>query len=81
MDKTISKQKLNFEQIRHLENEYEYWLARELMPLLGYKNWRDFHNAIEKAKIACEESENLINSNFEGVLKIVETGISQKNIQ
>jgi DNA-damage-inducible protein D len=81
MDKTISKHRLNFEQIRHLDNEYEFWLARELMPLLGYKNWRDFHNAIEKAKIACEESGNIINSNFEGVLKIVETGISQKNIQ
>ena len=81
MTDAISNQKLNFEQARHLENDYEFWLARELMPLLGYKNWRDFHNAIEKAKIACEESRNLINSNFEGVLKTVETGIGYKYIE
>ena len=71
MTNTISRQQLNFEQIRHLENEYEFWFARELMPMLGYRNWRDFHNAIEKAKIACEESGNSYFDHFEDTLKTI----------
>ncbi len=46
-----------FESIKHI-NEYgmEYWTARELMPVLEYKQWRRFVDAIERAKIACEGS-------------------------
>jgi DNA-damage-inducible protein D len=35
---------------------HEFWSARELMPLLGYDRWQNFEKAIERAKIACEES-------------------------
>jgi len=30
----------------------EYRHARELMPVLGYREWRNFKGAIEQAKIA-----------------------------
>lgn len=48
-----------FESIKHI-TDYgsEYWVARELMPLLGYDTWQRFENVIEKAKEACENSEN-----------------------
>lgn len=48
-----------FEDIRHV-NEYgqEYWLARELQPILEYKQWRRFEDAIDRAKIACQNSGN-----------------------
>jgi DNA-damage-inducible protein D len=30
----------------------EYWHARDLMPVLGYVEWRNFQTAIERAKVA-----------------------------
>ena len=45
-----------FEDIKHIdENKNEYWLARELMPLLEYSKWERFSNAIDNAKISCEK--------------------------
>lgn len=70
-----------FESIKHI-NEYgnEYWLARELQTMLGYKEWRLFAAIIEKAQIACSQSNNSINSNFGVYPKIVKTGVSTKTI-
>ncbi|SIC55218.1 gp54 protein [Mycobacteroides abscessus subsp. abscessus] len=46
-----------FDAIRHLTSEgREYWSARELMPISGYAAWRDFTNAIGRARIACANS-------------------------
>ena len=46
-----------FEDIKHIDDEgNEYWLARELMKLLEYKEWRYFTVIIEKAQIACSQS-------------------------
>lgn len=46
-----------FESIKHV-NEYgqEYWLARELQPILDYAQWRNFNEAIDRAKQACKNS-------------------------
>ena len=46
-----------FESIKHI-NEYgmEYWTARELMPVLEYKQWRQFSDTIDRAKTSCELS-------------------------
>ena len=41
----------NFESIKHIdENEFEYWFARELQKVLGYKEWRKFEGVIKKSK-------------------------------
>src|SRR5712691_981225 len=41
------------EQIKRLtEKGIEYWHARELMPVLGYVDWRNFHAAIDRSTIA-----------------------------
>ena len=49
-----------FESIKHTDEfGNEYWLARELMPVLEYKLWQNFHR---KIKIAME---NCINSNYD----------------
>ena len=46
-----------FEDIKHIdENGNEYWLARELMPLLDYKDWRNFNKVIAKAIISANNS-------------------------
>lgn len=46
-----NNQESTFDQIRRFtENGQEYWLARELMELLGYKQWRRFAYVIDTAK-------------------------------
>ena len=48
-----------FEDIKHIDEKgNEYWLLRELMPLLEYTLWQKFHR---KIKVAME---NCINSNL-----------------
>jgi hypothetical protein len=38
-----------FDSIRHLDDDgNEYWFARELMPLLGYVQWRRFEGVIDR---------------------------------
>ena len=47
-----------FEDIKHIdETGNEYWLARELMAVLEYKEWRKFNKVIQKAIIACNGSD------------------------
>ena len=68
-----------FEEIKHIdENGNEYWYARELMTTLGYKDWRYFDSVIEKAKLACENSNITILDHFVVDNKIVEAGITTK---
>ena len=46
-----------FESIKHInEDGQEYWLARELQHVLEYAQWRNFAEAIERAKLACKNS-------------------------
>ena len=42
------------EKRKHLTNSgIEYWMGREVMPLLAYSDWRNFCAVIEKAKAGC----------------------------
>jgi hypothetical protein len=52
-----SQSKSPFDSIKRVDREgCEYWLARELMKLLGYVKWQRFEDAIEKSKISLENS-------------------------
>ena len=64
-----------FESIKHI-NEYgeEYWLARELQPVLEYSQWRRFSDAIERAKLACKNSGFVIEDHFADIGKMVNIG-------
>lgn len=64
-----------FEKIKNI-NEYgsEFWYARELAEILGYKRWDKFSNVIEKAKEACKKSGFDILDHFSHVGKMVELG-------
>jgi len=68
----IAKYQKTFEQYVHINEETEYWLARELQELLGYKKWENFSKVIEKAIIACENSGQDKDDHFLGVRKMVE---------
>ena len=68
-----------FEDIKHIDElGNEYWLARELMPLLGYSKWERFSNAIEYAKISCIKSGYDINDHFPKAGKMVQIGSKTK---
>ena len=68
-----------FEDIKHIdENGNEYWLARELQKVLGYTQWRRFENVINKAILACENSNISINDHFANVGKMVDIGSNTK---
>lgn len=60
-----------FEEIKHIDEEgNEYWEARELQHALEYTQWRRFENTINKAKIACKNSNIDINEQFADVGKL-----------
>lgn len=71
----------NFEEIKHIdENGREYWFARELQTILEYSQWRRFENVIDKAKETCINSNNNVSDHFVNVGKMVNAGVSIKEI-
>ena len=68
-----------FEDIKHVdENGNEYWFARDLQIILGYRQWRSINNLIERAKIACKESQYNIDDHFALYRKMVDIGSMTK---
>ena len=62
----------NFESIKKINNEgTEYWEARELMPLLGYDQWKNFKKVIAKAQEACKNSHQIVKNHFSDVGKMI----------
>ena len=73
--KEIDKTNKLFEDIKHMdENGVEFWYARELMPILQYSNWQNFEKIIQKAKIACENSDIAVIDHFTDANKMVQIG-------
>ena len=64
----------NFEACVQREDDIEFWYARDIAPLLEYKEWRNFQNVIEKAKEACENSSHSFAYHFVDVNKMVSLG-------
>ncbi len=65
----------DFESIKKVDEfGYEYWEARELMPLLGYRNWQDFHVAIRRSQVTCKISGQSLEDHFRGAPKMVSIG-------
>ena len=66
----MKKIEKTFEDIKRI-NEYgsEYWEARELQIVLEYAQWRRFEDVINRAKEACENSDNKVSEHFADVGK------------
>ena len=67
MDKALIQIQQNLESIKKMtndENPMEFWLARDLMPMLGYSTWAKFTEAIERAKEACKSSDQVVEDHF-----------------
>ncbi len=81
MDKNkITIRKLQLDELIHIEKDtqVEYWLARELMRVLGYERWENFEKSIRRAKESCESQGIAIEDHFREVTKMVQIGSSAK---
>jgi DNA-damage-inducible protein D len=58
----------------------EYWSARDLQRILEYQTFRSFQHAIDKAMIACEQSNQDSNDHFVEANAIVEIGSGARRI-
>ena len=78
--KNLDNYKQNtFESIKMLnEKGQEYWSARELAKILDYSEYRKFNNVIEKAKKACQNSQNAVENHFAHVADMVKIGSGAK---
>jgi DNA-damage-inducible protein D len=75
----IQQMTTSFEkQVQTTKNGVEYWLARDVQLLLGYAEWRNFINIINKAKIACKTSEQPVLSHFVDTNKKAELGLGSE---
>lgn len=70
----ITRLHAQFEDIVHREDDTEYWLARELQPLLDYAKWSNFEQVIEKARVACATAGQPVGDHFADVGKMVDVG-------
>lgn len=70
----IQKLHSSFEGRARTKDGVEYWLARELQELLGYTQWRNFEQVMDKAKVACEKAGQAVADHFADVGKMVDIG-------
>jgi DNA-damage-inducible protein D len=72
----ISKLLSELEQLVQTEQEsgVEFWLARDLQPVLGYTSWQNFQRVIGDAMTACETSGHKASDQFIGVIKLISHG-------
>jgi DNA-damage-inducible protein D len=79
MENKISNLINKIDSIKHTRpNGGEYWMARELMEVLGYIKWENFWDVIEKSKKSCLSiSENVLD-HFLDTRKVIEAGKGAK---
>lgn len=56
------------------EDGNEFWSARTIAPLLDYQDWRNFMQVVDKARLACEQSDRAVADHFGDVTKMVGIG-------
>jgi len=71
-----------FEEACYDYDGIDCWSARELQSILGYSQWKNFKNVIDKAQKSCEQAGEEIKNHFAEFGKMVEIGSgAQKEIQ
>lgn len=63
----MAESNIVIERLKAVERKWRgrpYWMARDIMPILDYRDWRDFREVIDRAKASCENSGNFIADHF-----------------
>jgi len=78
----ISSMASSFESIKHVTDKgVEFWFGRELAPLLGYNQWRNFESVVIKAVTSADNAGASVHNHFANVSKMVSLGSgSQRQI-
>lgn len=76
----ITAIKSQFDETIHTvgDTNIEYWLARELMPLLGYERWENFEKAIARSIESCETAGVAVQDHFREITKLITAGKGAK---
>ena len=62
------------EKRRTAPNGEDYWMARDLQPILGYERWENFESVIRKARAACDNSGVKSTYHFLDTKKVITAG-------
>lgn len=68
--------KTKFDEFAHIDdnNGVEFWYAREIMPLFGYKRWENFDKIIQKAILSIINAQISPNYHLREVTKMISIG-------
>ena len=65
----------SFDAIRRSGEEgNDFWLARDLAPILDYQDWRNFHQVVTRAQTVCFQSGHRVADHFGEVTRMVGIG-------
>lgn len=56
------------------ENGQKYWMARDIMAILDYGEWKDFREVLGRAERSCENAGNFLMNHFALMPEMVEIG-------
>jgi DNA-damage-inducible protein D len=77
----MSQHESPFDAIKRLTDRgIEYWSARDLYKLLGYKKWDNFLPAIKKAQDACRESGQAVSDHFPPSRNVITAGKGARHV-
>lgn len=67
------------EQLKRMApNGEDYWMARDIQPILGYDRWENFEGVIEKSKMACANAGFRVTYHFLDTTKMITAGKGAK---
>lgn len=65
----------DLDDLKQLSNKKtEYWMARDIQNILGYRTWENFENVIERARVSCESAGVETSNHFLDTTKKVTVG-------
>lgn len=63
-----------FDSIRRIENGWEFWLATELLKMLGYQSWKRIKDTVERAILSLINSGQNPQEHVDNVVQIQKIG-------